>query len=108
MIRTIGTIALVLLTLANVEFSRRMRERERRLRFLFHRTAIMRDEITLTIVENDNLRREGVWQNPDDGVWYARTTITANGASADQAHAALSFAVFMTAKNWPHRGVRTH
>ena len=56
---------------------------------LRHATAI-RDEVVLIQIDNDTLRREGVWLDEATGEWRGRYAIVVTAASAPAAYSALN------------------
>jgi len=55
------------------------------------RAVRLHDEIKLVLIDNDRLRREGVWQDGDR--WYGRMTVSVEAGSQVEAAVKLKFAV---------------
>jgi len=102
----LGVSLFVLLLTVHVD--RKARRTKLAVAFALKRATMLRDEITLTIIENDRLRREGVWFDPASGRWMARLAIDVTGESEREASIALAHAVRAIAAAVPGGRQRVH
>lgn len=71
------------------------------------RAEALREEMVLIQVDNDQLRREGVWFDDTTGVWVGRYVLTTSAPNPPAVYAALAqqlptFALRLANDSWPH------
>lgn len=95
----------IVITLAacavNLWCLRRARRFEVAAQMALKRARALHEEVTLILIDNDRLRREGVWF--DGQRWHARYVVETAGASGAEAKAALMGALTIAARVVPFR-----